>query len=641
MVSSLRFRIVWMLIPLLGLLALLGGSGIVLLGRLGGSIDAILRENYASVEAMQRLQVAVTQIDFSFRLALADHEDKLPQEFVDEWRLYDKWLDVEEHNITLPHEQEMVDQLVALTDAYRRQGKTFFLKLPATGDQRRLAYHGPGGLEEQFAKIKNTSGEILDLNQQNMHDADRAARQTAHESLIGFAIGLAATAALAALLAWQTTRSLLWPLQAMTQSAVAIGAGNLDQMVPVVSRDELGQLAGAFNDMVRQLRAYRESGYARLLRAQRTSQATIDSFPDPVLVVDSEGRVEMANPAAQRTLAIPGAAEGEASPLPWDPPEALRQPLGEALRDQRPFLPEGFDRLVLLSRDGQDRSFLPRILPIQDAAHNTLGAAVLLEDVTRFRLLDQVKSDLIATVSHELKTPLTSIQLAVHLLLEEAVGPLSPKQTELLLDARDNANRLLSRVNSLLDLARLEQQHERLPLSPLAPAELLQTAADSVRPRAEDKGVKLVVDITADLPRVAADAARLGHALDNLLYNAVTYTNRGGRVSLTAKVEPQAAAAAEADGPTDGAKGHAKPRSVVIEVADTGRGIPPEYLPRVFERFFRVPGQSPEGGTGLGLAIVRQIVEAHGGHVTCDSQPGSGTVFRITLPALANEMSKV
>src|SRR5262249_28867716 len=134
---------------------------------------------------------------------------------------------------------------------------------------------------------------------------------------------------------------------------------------------------------------------------------------------------------------------------PWQPPESLRQPLVRAIQEQQPYLAEGFDRAVAFAINGQDHFFLPRLLPIRDPYGNTLGAALLLQDVTRFRLLDEVKSNLVATVSHELKTPLTSIRLAVHLLLEETVGPLTPKQIELLLDARDNAERLLARVENL------------------------------------------------------------------------------------------------------------------------------------------------------------------------------------------------
>ncbi|HEV8002496.1 MAG TPA: HAMP domain-containing sensor histidine kinase, partial [Planctomycetaceae bacterium] len=232
-------------------------------------------------------------------------------------------------------------------------------------------------------------------------------------------------------------------------------------------------------------------------------------------------------------------------------------------------------------------------------------------DVTRLRLLDQVKSNLVATASHELKTPLTSIRLAVHLLLEESVGPLTTKQTELLLDARENSERLLAMINNLLDLARLEQGSRQLDLQPEQPESLLRTAADAVRPRADDQAIEVVLDMPQGLPQVAVDASRLGSALGNLLDNALTYTDRGGKITLGAR----------ANGDT-----------VTLSVADTGVGIPPESLPHVFEKFFRVPSQSKGVGTGLGLAIVQEIVAAHGGTITCESTPGKGTTFRMTLP---------
>ena len=136
---------------------------------------------------------------------------------------------------------------------------------------------------------------------------------------------------------------------------------------------------------------------------------------------------------------------------------------------QQEYVPEGFDKAIVVQIGEKPHSFLPRILPIRDADGATLGAAVLLEDVTRFRLLDDMKTNLVATVSHELKTPLTSIRLVLHLLLEENVGPLAPKQLELLVDARDNAERLLVMINNLLDLARLEQGRIQLHLQPGAP----------------------------------------------------------------------------------------------------------------------------------------------------------------------------
>jgi signal transduction histidine kinase len=606
---SLRSRIVLTLVPLLALLALLGGAAVVLLQRLGGRIDLILRENYDSVIAMERLNEALERIDSSFQFALAGQE-KAREQYEQNWKSYREAQWLEENNITLPGEQELVDRLTDLSRRYHRQGDAFYAH-GSQGGQRQQDYFGSGGLLDSFKGVKNVSGQILRLNQDNMEEASRDARQTARDSLVGFGIGMVVTVLAAAWLAWHTIRGILRPIQAVTQSALAIGLGNLDQVVPVQTRDELGQLAEAFNTMARQLREIRRSSYSRLLSAQRTSQATIDSFPDPVLVVDTEGHVEMANPSARRILGVIVVHEHERPALPWQPPASIARHLAEALKHQRPYLPQEFDQVLVLPVEAEEHAFLPHVMPIGDPYGNALGAAVLLQDVTRFRLLDQVKSDLVATVSHELKTPLTGVRLVLHLLLEENVGPLTPKQTELLLDARENAERLLARVNSLLDLTRLERGRSQLDLRAESPAELLQAAADVVRPRALDKRLAIQVEAAPDLPLVAADAQRLGFALNNLLDNAVTYTDRGGKISLSAT----------AAGDT-----------VTLAVADTGVGISPEYLPHIFERFFRVPGQSRGSGTGLGLALVREIITAHGGAVTCESRPGEGTIFRLTLP---------
>jgi signal transduction histidine kinase len=614
MTLSLRARILLTLAPLLLLLAVLGGAGVVLLQRLGGRIDLILRENYDSVRAMFRLNEALERIDSSFQFAMAGQEADARTAYPDHWKRYEEQLQFEQKNITLPNEAELVDRLVQLTRQFRDRGDRFFER-PAGSDERKRDYFGGGdgpGLLDLFRQIKDVSGEILRINQENMEQANRGARAEAAKSLVGFAVGLAVGTLLAGGLAWRLTRTLLRPIAEVTDAAVAVGAGQLHRTVPVTGRDELGRLAEAFNRMTEQLRDYRQSNASRLLRAQRTAQATIDSFADPVLVVDPDGRVELANPAARQVLGVVPSVDPDGAQPPWPPPEALRQPLADALREQRPYLTESFEQAMTFRLNDEERAFLPQVHAIRDPYGHTLGAAVVLHDVTRFRLLDQLKSDLVATVSHELKTPLTSVRLAVHLLLEEAVGPLTPKQTELLLDARENAERLLRMIEHMLSLARLQEGGPAVRPRPESPAELLRTAADAFAARAKDRHVELAVEGADALPPVAADPERLGHALTNLLDNALTYTEPGGRVTLSAS----------ADGGD----------RVRLTVADTGVGIPADALPHVFDRFFRVPGQSRPEGTGLGLAIVREIVQAHGGEATVESQPGRGTAFHLTLP---------
>ncbi len=614
---SLRARVFLTLALLLFLLAVLGGAGVVLLHRLGGRIDAILRENYDSVRAMERLNEAAERIDSAFRLALAGQkqEEGAHDLYDANWRLYREQLGIEKKNITiLPEEERLVKELDRLTDSYAELGDRFFRR-PAGDPARKTDYSGTDGrpgLEGLFQEIKQISGDILRLNQKNMEDANQDAKVTARVSIIALGAGLAAASVLALLLAWQLVHSVLHPLREVTRAAQTLGTGQFDFTVPVHGNDEIGQLAQTFNTMTERLRALRHSNLQQLLRAQQTGQATVDSFPDPILVVDPEGRVELANLAARQVLGVAPPGEGGIVGPLWIPPEPLRQPLAKALREQRPSLTESFDQVWFLRLGGEDRAFLPQVRPIRDARGETLGAAVVLSDVTRFRLLDQLKTNLVATASHELKTPLSGLRLAVHLLLEENVGPLTAKQTELLLDARDNAERLLSLIEHFLVLARLEHGAEALRLEREDPTALLRTAADNVASRARDKRIALTVDEDGAVPPVAADAVRLGYALNNLLDNALTYTAPGGKVTLFAR-----------------AVGDDK---VQISVADTGVGIPAEHLPHVFEKFFRVPNTVHPPGTGLGLAIVREIVLAHDGLVTCESEPGKGTVFHLTLP---------
>lgn len=616
MTLSLRQRILLTIAPLLLLLAGLGVAGSVLLVRLGQRSDAILRENYDSVRAMVRLNEAIERIDSSYQFALAGREDEARTAFRDNWTVYRQQLAVEENNVTVyPDEPPLVAELQALTSTYRAQGDQFISR-PAGDEGRRDNYFGTEGrpgLLHTFREIKRVSGAIHDLNESRMQQASHEARQTARVSAVGFGVGVGASVALALVAGWWLQRTILGPIRAVTEAATAIGSGQLHLMVPEQSRDELGQLAGAFNAMTAKLRAYRQTDTERLLRARLTGQATIDSFPDPVVVIDTLGRVEVANPTAQRLLGVSPPRDGEHL-LEWVPPESLRGAVGDAVRQQRVVAKETFDQAVTFRLDGEDRVYLPQVRPIRSPEGELLGAAVVLNDVTRFRLLDRLKSDWVATVSHELKTPLTSVRLAVHVLLEEVVGPLEPKQTELLVEARESTERLLKLIEHLLALAKLEDGREQLELRATDPMALLRAAADDAASRAQDKRIEIAVEDAPGLPAVAVDAVRLGRALNNLLDNAVTYTEPGGRVALSATLN------------TDG--------RVNLAVRDTGIGIPAEHLPHVFDRFFRVPGRDGTPGTGLGLAIVREIVAAHHGDVACESEPGRGTTFRITLPAI-------
>jgi signal transduction histidine kinase len=376
--------------------------------------------------------------------------------------------------------------------------------------------------------------------------------------------------------------------------------------VPVSSIDEFGRLARAFNTMAAKLRAYREASAAKVLRTQRTMEATLNSTPDPLFVVAHDGRHEMRNPAAEHLAAAAAFARGF--------PAGLEFHLREVMATGRHYLPASYDQLLTVRVGPEDRHFLPRILAIGDSLTGFGGAAVFLQDVTRFRLLDDAKSNLVGTVSHELKTPLTGLRMAIHLLLERHLGELSAGQRELLETARDDSDRMLRILNDLLDLARLEGGVAQLHLSEVPLAGLLQAMAQEIRPIAEAHGQRIDVLVAAGLSTVAVDADRIRHVFINLMSNAITYGPAGEPIALYAE-------------PADAG-------FIRCGVRDRGPGIPPESVGRIFEKFYRLPGEAKKGA-GLGLAIAREIVLAHGGTIACASRPGAGSDFFFLLPGNA------
>jgi signal transduction histidine kinase len=608
MINTLRSKLTMGFLPLVVILIGLGLWAIVMFYRLGGNIDVILRENYRSVLAVERMKEALERMDsaMAFRIYVSDTRSR-PQ-FEANKLEFDRQLAFEQSNITVLGEGELVEKLTKGYQEYLTLARAYF-SLPRDSPAERGDYYF-SKLLPKFDEIKGLENQILLLNQRNMEEMNETALRNAANSTRLMIGALLVAVALAFAAQRVLSRMILEPIMLVTSAARAVSMGNLNQVVPATTNDELGELAQTFNTMARTIREFREAGTVRLLRAQKTTQATIDAFPDPVVVVDPAGAVERANPAAQRLLQASPPADGGVTP--WTAPTALRPHLEAVLNGQGDYLPLSLDQAIFLRDSNQDRYFLPRVLRIRADSGELLGAAVSLLDVTKFQLVDQLKNDMISTVSHELKTPLTSLQMAVHLLLEEAVGPLTPKQVELLLTARQDADRLLAMINDLLDLTRIEQGKVALDIQPQRPADLVSGAVDRFEAQATDAGIELRSELGGELPPVLVDRERVEHVFDNLLSNALRHTGRGGRITL-----------------------RAFPRSdeVAFEVEDTGEGIPEESLPRIFDRFFRVPGSKRAGGAGLGLAIAREILAAHGGHIDVRSRLGDGTTFTFTLPA--------
>jgi NtrC-family two-component system sensor histidine kinase KinB len=587
---------------LLIIILLIGIQSIIQLSRLGDSIDVILRENYRSVIACQEMKEALERIDSGILFSLQGNTPKGQEQIRINEQAFEKALQVELNNITVPGEGEKA----ALMQKYFNQYK-LALK-DAVGSPPSIMHHRQAYFNDLlplFDRIKGNANEILQMNQQNMHEANDRARRSAARAKREMVFLLLVGMIIAVGFVFFFGKWVLRPINRLIQSTDEIRKGNLDLVVQSTSRDEIGHLSQAFNDMATSLREFRRSNQSKLFRIQQATQQAFDSLPEAVAVIDPEGKVEVATEAARNFFGLQPNTPIKDLPLEW-----INNLVQEALKQGRTMETKGNQTVIQLFTKGGERYFRPEAVPILDSERQPTGVVLVLQDITQLRQQDEIKRGMISTVSHQLKTPLTSIRMAIHLLLEEKVGSLTEQQVDLLLAAREDSDRLHNILNNLLDISRIESGKTKMELRAVSPNFLQMEALEPFWRAAHDQGVSLITEVPGDLPEVWADSTRIYYVIGNLLSNALRYTPPGGKITFSAQAEE---------------------KEVRFSFTDTGKGIPRQYLPRIFEQFFRVPGQEKESGAGLGLAIVKEIIEAHGGTVGVESQEGQGSTFTFTL----------
>lgn len=359
----------------------------------------------------------------------------------------------------------------------------------------------------------------------------------------------------------------------------------------------------------------------------RLRDGALKSLVDGLLLIDAKGQVSFWNPRAEQLLewttgellGLPASEMIERLSARAMTPEVVRSALLDA------FEPEAEDSVIDIELSPAPkrgaRIIAAHVFPLCEEDSGRLGTGVLLRDVTRERESDAMKSQLLSTVSHELRTPLSSIKGFATTLLRQDVKWDEATQRDFLRIIEEETDRLAEIIDNLLDMSQIEAGALRIAKEPTQLRQMIREVVDEMRMRTEAH--YFVVDLPAKLPRVLVDPRRIRQVLHNLISNAIKYS-KGGQITVSCEVEENH----EAD------LGH-----VVVSVSDQGDGIPPQYIDRIFERFFQVDGASTRrvGGSGLGLSISRGIIEAHDGKIWVESVAGQGSTFRFTLPLAPDE----
>ena len=457
-------------------------------------------------------------------------------------------------------------------------------------------------------RMKLLTGEVLEMNQSNMQRANNTAWLMAASAHNNVLFAIIASAVIALLFSYQSHRWILMPIKKLIASAEEIRKGNLDLVLDTTSNDEIGQLSGSFNEMAATLRKMRKSDREALVRTRKATQEVFKVLPSPIAVLGSEGEVEVATESAEHYFGLKPGVNVKDLGQEW-----LMLLWQKALRQGSLAESEEGNGYIQHFAESQEYFFQPMALPIPagNESHGFAGTALIFKDVTKEHEQLELKRSVISTVSHQLRTPLTSLRMSIHLLLEERIGQLNEKQADLLLAARDESERLVHIIDDLLDINRIESGMAHLDIQAVSPSRLGMEGVESFLVQASDQGITIVNAIPPDLPDVMADSDSIRYVFANLLSNALRFTLPGGSVTIRA------------------AKAQ---KSIKFSVEDTGEGISPEHMEHLFEQFYRVPGQQVKSGIGLGLSIVKEIVEAHGGKVSAESAYTKGAVFHFTLP---------
>lgn len=567
---------------LVGVILFLGAMGALLIhqmSNLSQTAGVILKDNYTSVEAANTMRH--TALEYLVRETPAGRAAAITD--------FNRALQRELNDITEPGEGALAATI--------RQQWLEFLQTPNYPAYARLA-----------ATLKS----LETLNRNVMYAKEARATEAVHQLTLMAIIGLLLSLAIAFIVAYWLGLAITRPLRRLRQGIHELGPGGQHTELALYGVQELDEVAQEFNSLLRRLDSYERLNVDKLVYESAKTDALINSIEDGILLLDLQGMILHVNFMAAMLLQTePNELIGRnisdlnlASRFYFN----LRQAL-TGLRQQE-ALQYGRVELSLTIR-GRLHHYILRTIPFRGQDRALAGMIVVLQDVTELRQSELQRKQLVATLAHELKTPLTSLNLSVSTLLDMAHHEhYSGQAVQLLELTKEDFDRLTELVNNLLDLSRLDATRTSIEFKRLELCEFVRRQVFSFRLQAEHQDVAFVTD--CEPIDLRADPVKLGWVFNNLISNALRYTPSHGVISIRAR--------------------EAEPGYVLIEVSDTGPGIPPEQLPTLFEWYTQGEADKGVGNAGLGLAITREMVEAHGGRLSVASRLGEGTTFRIELP---------
>ncbi len=615
--KSLRYKIALGYATIILLNVVMVIFAIYHINQLSRPINRILSEKYRNVNAAENMKLALSQMERAqFEMIETGFDSTLYYNFQTYKNEFLNWHQRAIQGVALPEEPDILDSLMQAFQDYLSCSDSLQNMLGQGMAYRRVKAYHYRNIFPLVKKINALCTQLKEVNLKAINQSNLKAQEISKRTtsvILLFSLILMLFSVLTGI---YFTKRILRPIRQTTETVRKIGQGHLEQKVEVESDDEMGQLALEFNRMTERLAAFERMNIEQIILEKKKSEGVIRNIPAAIIVTDAAGTVTLMNALARELFDLDedGFRGKKITDLLKN--ETLAQMLEKGTwqpSEESSAMP----KLIPFSRDGKQAYYEMRPIVISDDRGKIRSVIVLLQDVTRFKELDRLKSEFMATISHELKTPLTSINMTIDILLRKVKGELNPLQSELLHGAKQDVIRLKNFVAKLLIYSRLESGHYPLNLQAVNVRRLIDEAVRPFGQLFREKSVDFRAQIDPAADTLIGDFENLVWCISNLLQNAMEHVPQKGRIDL--RVEKMNG-------------------SIRFAVRDNGPGIPLEGQKLIFEKFVRLGKfeESSEGNIGLGLAIVREIVHRHQGTIWVESAPGKGSTFYFEIPLNLN-----
>lgn len=608
MFKTLKSKISIVYLGLVLTIAILGISSVINNYSLSKAIDGLMIDNYRSIGFANSMMEALEEQNTAMLLYIHTDSAEGMDVYHEQAQIFYQCMNTEANNITEPGENKIV---ASIQKQYLQYQKSFsqIEQMKGTSGELQTEDFYNKHVFTTYKQLKDNIKSLSRLNEHAMFDHKDAVTKAARESMYLFLI-LSAIAVIGGfIVSMLSINKALKPIYSLQKNMKAVQNGDLTQRAEILTDDEVGELAREFNILTKKVYEFEQSTIGKLLMEKNKSMTIVKSISDPLIVLDADYKITLINHACETLFHI-----REEKVINKYFLEAIRN--GElydyiinAFKNENKT-PE--QKIITITAGKKVYYFNVTVTVVENTDVNMNGVVVLLQNITELKQLEKMKSDFLSSISHEFKTPLTSIMMGTSLLYDQNIGVLNERQAKIIDAVMEDSERLAHLVNDLMQLIKLESGKSIFHMEIGSISNTIEQAVKAFSEQAAEKKIHLFYEAAEDLPKVMIDSEKIGWVLNNLISNALKYTSAGDKIEITASL---------------------RDHQIFVSVKDTGIGIPEAYQDKVFEKFIQVEESNAEiPGTGLGLAIAKEVVEAHGGSIWCESKLNLGTTFAFTLP---------